>query len=117
MHEVSIVEGLVSLVSAQQKEHKFLCVHEVHIACGMYNCLSEENLNFCLQTVAEGTCLEKAIIKIRRLPERWQCRTCRKDFFKEDTKIALNTHCPHCGAAEVIPRPNSEIYLDKLEVD
>ncbi|MBF0330889.1 MAG: hydrogenase maturation nickel metallochaperone HypA [Candidatus Omnitrophica bacterium] len=117
MHEVSIVEGLITQVSAQQKERKFKTVHEVHIACGMYNCLSEETLNFCMQTVAEGTCLAKAVIKVRRLAERWQCLACRKEFFQEDRKPLLDTACPHCAAKDVIPRPNNEIYLDKLEVD
>ncbi|MFH0754567.1 MAG: hydrogenase maturation nickel metallochaperone HypA [Candidatus Omnitrophota bacterium] len=117
MHEVSIVEGLISLVSTQQKERQFTRVHEVHIACGMYNCLSEETLNFCLQSAGEGTCLEKAMIKVRRLPERWQCHGCRKEFFQEEKKPLLDTVCPHCGSKEVVPRPNNEIFLDKLEVD
>jgi Zn finger protein HypA/HybF involved in hydrogenase expression len=89
----------------------------VHIACGMYNCLSEETLNFCLQTSAEGTALEKAVIKVRRLPERWQCLGCRKEFFEGEKKPVSDMICPHCASKDVIPRQNNEIYLDKLEVD
>ena len=115
MHEVSIVEGLIDLVEKQKTQHQFSRVLEIHIACGIYNCVSEETLNFCLKTVAEGTCLEAAVVKVNRLPERWSCKPCRSEFPRE--KKDDDPHCPKCGSASVVPLLNSEIYLDKLEVE
>ncbi|MFH0986031.1 MAG: hydrogenase maturation nickel metallochaperone HypA [Candidatus Omnitrophota bacterium] len=114
MHEIAIIEGLVDLVEKQRAIHSFSKVLEIRVACGIYNCASEENLNFCLGTLSKGTCLEGAVVKVVRLPERWQCSSCESPFEKssgEDQK------CPRCGASTVLPLLNSEIYLDKLEVD
>ena len=115
MHEIAIVEGLIDLVGQQKEKYKFSRVVEIQIACGPYNCASEENLNFCLKAVAEGTCLEAALIKVNRLPERWQCPACKIDIIKERRGVEL--HCPTCYSMALVPLSNSEIYLDKLEVE
>jgi len=115
MHEVSIIEGLIDIVEKQKEKHQFSKVLEIHIACGVYNCVSEENLEFCLKTVAQGTYLETAIIKVNRLPERWSCKQCHSEFHKE-TK-SEDPCCSKCGSSNVVPLLNSEIYLDKLEVE
>ena len=49
MHEVSIIEGLIDLVEAEKVKHHFTRVLEVQINCGIYNCVSQENLEFCLK--------------------------------------------------------------------
>jgi len=115
MHEISIVEGLIDLIEKQKEKHHFSRVLEIRIACGVYNCVSEENLDFCLKTVAQGTYLETAAIKVHRLPERWSCKACRQEFPKEVKGDDLC--CPQCGSSNVVPLLNSEIYLDKLEVE
>ncbi len=115
MHELSIVEGIFDLVDKQKKLHQFTRVLEVRIACGVYNCVSEDNLNFCLKTISEGTCLDSARITVIRLPERWSCSLCHCEFARE--KKAVDPVCPQCSAVNVVPLLNSEIYLDKLEVE
>jgi hydrogenase nickel incorporation protein HypA/HybF len=115
MHEVSIVEGVIDLIEKQKEIHKFERVIEIRIACGIYNCASDENLNFCLKTVAEGTYLETALITVKRLPERWKCSACKIDFVRENSKV--DASCPKCATTDVVPLLNSEIYLDNLEVE
>lgn len=115
MHEVSIIEGMIDLVEKQRAIHHFKKVQEIHLACGIYNCVSEENLNFCLKTVAQGTCLEGVILKVHRLPERWRCPSCEMDFVVENKDV--EACCPKCRSSSVLPLLNSEILLDKLEVE
>jgi hydrogenase nickel incorporation protein HypA/HybF len=115
MHEISICEGLVSLVEKQKKLHDFSRVLKLQVACGVYNCVSEETLNFCFHTIAKGTYMEDAMIAIHRLPERWSCPACKADFVREDLKA--DPVCTRCGAKDVLPLLNSEIYLDNLEVE
>lgn len=114
MHEVSIIEGLIDIVEKQREQHGFSRVGEVRIACGIYNCVSEENLRFCLQTVGKGTCLEDARITVHRLPERWSCVSCEADFVRGE--CLENLVCPRCASSNVLSRLNNEIYLDSLEV-
>jgi len=115
MHEVSIVEGLIELVEKEKEKHHFSRVLEVQIVCGIYNCVSEENLEFCLKTVAKGTYLETAKITVNRLPERFSCQSCAHEFPQEVKEG--EPCCPKCGSLGVLPLLNSEIYLDKLEVE
>jgi hydrogenase nickel incorporation protein HypA/HybF len=115
MHEISICEGLVSLVEKQKKLHEFSRVLKLQVACGVYNCVSQETLNFCFQTIAKGTYMENAVITIHRLPERWSCPACKIDFVRENMKV--DPACTRCGSGNVLPLLNSEIYLDNLEVE
>jgi len=115
MHEVSIVEGLIDLVEKEKEKHRFSRVLEIQIVCGIYNCVSQENLEFCLKTVAKGTYLETAIIKVIRLPERWSCKLCHHEFSKNVKED--DPRCPKCGSPGVVPLLNSEMYLNKLEVE
>jgi hydrogenase nickel insertion protein HypA len=115
MHEIAIVEGLIELIGKQKERHQFARVVEIRINCGKYNCASEENLNFCLKTAAAGTYLENALIKVNRLPERWECPSCKTGIVKENEDDEVR--CPKCGSAVLVPLLNSEIYLDKLEVE
>jgi hydrogenase nickel incorporation protein HypA/HybF len=115
MHELSICEGLVSLVEKQKKLHEFSRVLKIQVACGVYNCASEETLNFCFQTITKGTYMEKAVITINRLPERWSCPACKSEFERKDKESV--PVCARCGSGNVLPLLNSEIYLDNLEVE
>jgi hydrogenase nickel incorporation protein HypA/HybF len=115
MHELAIVEGLIDLINREHEKHGFSHVHTIQVACGIYNCVSEENLNFNFRIATEGTYLETAKIVIRRLPERWTCSACKGEFIRESK--TRDIVCPACNSSLVIPLLNSELYLDNLEVD
>ena len=86
MHEVSIVEGLIELVEKEKEKHHFSRVLEVQIVCGIYNCVSEENLEFCLKTVAKGTYLETAKITVNRLPDAFRASSVRMSSPKKSKR-------------------------------
>lgn len=114
MHEISIVEGVLKIIDREKEKHHFKKVLRIEITCGQYNCISEDNLNFCLETVTKSTYLEGAKFKIHRLPEGYRCLDCNTAFEKENG-VALV--CPGCHSGNTINVPNNEMYLSKLEVE
>ena len=114
MHEISIVEGVLEIIEKEKKKHNFNKVKLIEIVCGKHNCICEDNLNFCLETVANSTYIEGARFKIRRLPERHRCIECNREFEKQE---AAGSICPYCRSENLMQLPNSEMYLSKLEVE
>ncbi|MBU1863582.1 MAG: hydrogenase maturation nickel metallochaperone HypA [Candidatus Omnitrophica bacterium] len=114
MHEVAIVEGIIASVEKQKKEHAFYSVISIAIMCGKYNCVSEENLNFCWHVATQGTYLETAKLHVHRLPERYRCSKCNKEFSLKQKEDFI---CPTCLSRDVMPLLNSELYLNQLEVE
>ena len=114
MHEVSIVEGMLEILEEQRQKNNFKKVLRIEIVCGKYNCASEETLSFCFHNViSKDSYLSEAVIEVKRLPEKYGCGSCHKEFFQE-TEVAK---CPHCESSNIIPQLNSEIYLNQLEVE
>ena len=80
MHELSIVQGLVSNIEHQKKKYNFDKVLSVDIMCGKYNCLSEETIQFCYDLVTENSYMHGAHIKLLRLTKDCVCMHCRNEF-------------------------------------
>lgn len=66
MHELSIIEGIIHRIDVLRKEHNFLKVKEIVLKSGKYNCLSEQNLQFCFEAITGATYMEGARIKVNR---------------------------------------------------
>jgi hydrogenase nickel insertion protein HypA len=112
MHELSIVDGIIRNIEATRRRCRFEKVREIEVSCGKYNCLSEENLQFCFDAVAKSSYLEGAKLKVARREVSYRCSGCGAELSSD----APAGECPACKGAEITPEPNS-IYIEKLEVD
>jgi len=114
MHEISIAQGILDIVSKEREKHNFSKVTLIEIVCGKYNCLSEEHLTFCFELVAKTPCLEGVKIQVQRLSDKYKCRDCAKKFGEQ--KGAVLT-CPACMSENVDNVLDNHIYLSKIEVE
>ena len=63
MHELSLMDDLVTQVTAELAGHR---VHVVRLELGTASCASAEALQFCFQICAKDTPLESATLEIIR---------------------------------------------------
>ena len=66
MHELSIAEGIIDCIEKQRKKYKFARPKMIELICGKYNCLSEENIQFCFSALTKSTYMEGARLKITK---------------------------------------------------
>jgi len=114
MHELSVVEGILRIVEIQKRKHRFSRVKLIEIVCGKFNCLSEDNLQFCFDAVTESSSLKGVRLKIVRRGEDYRCAACNAEFGAE---TAPPSACPACRSTDVIPRMDHAVYVRSLEVE
>lgn len=68
MHELSIVNGIISHIERQKTEHNFDKVLSVELSCGPYNCISDDNIQFCFNAIAGSSWISGAKVAIKRRP-------------------------------------------------
>jgi hydrogenase nickel insertion protein HypA len=113
MHELSIIEGVISAILKEKERHHFSRVTGVEIVCGRYNCISESNLQFCFDAVVQPEWMKGARLKVRRLPGKSVCTRCSHEF---ETIEKGKHRCPRCSSDEIIDIIDNTVYIENLEV-
>lgn len=114
MHELSIVQGIIRIIDDQQKVSSFFKVNSIELVCGKYNCLSEENIQFCYNALAESSCLKGASVQVVRVTQPLYCRDCSHEFSDRDLSREA---CPLCDSHDIVQLKENAIFVSKLEVD
>lgn len=66
MHEASVCREIVDIVSQAALENDIAQVYEIVLSVGEYSCVNEQQLNFYMDVMAKGTCMEKARIRLEK---------------------------------------------------
>lgn len=109
MHDLSLVQGILKNIEKQRKIHGFKKLDSVEILCGKFNCLSEENLQFCFDAAVKSTDLEGAHLKVRRISDGFCCLNC-------GTESPEQGECRICGLSKMAAADSNTIYIRAMEV-
>lgn len=112
MHEMSLVEGLVSLVEEEAARQSFKGVKTVVLEVGAASHVSAEALSFCFEAIARGTIVEGARLEIKLVPASGWCFTCSQTV-PVDGRFSP---CPKCGGHQVQMTGGDELRVKELEV-
>ena len=66
MHESTVCREIVDIVTDAAAANDITQVYEVIVSVGEYSCINESQLNFYLDVMAQGTCMEKARIRVEK---------------------------------------------------
>jgi len=108
MHELAVMESIVSAVEENVRPARVACVRlQVGQLCGVV----PEALRFCFDVCARGTALEGAALEIQEVCGLGRCRRC-------GVQIAMASFldlCP-CGSAELDVLAGKELRIEEVEV-
>jgi hydrogenase nickel incorporation protein HypA/HybF len=113
MHELSIMQGALSQALDQARQAGAVRVHEIRLRIGVLSGVVPEALQFAFEALAAGTPAEGARLTIEKVPARFWCGTCSREFVAE----ALFADCPDCHNPSGTLRSGRELELVSLEVD
>ncbi|MBZ2171364.1 hydrogenase maturation nickel metallochaperone HypA [Nitratidesulfovibrio sp. SRB-5] len=111
MHESSIVEGILRIVSDEAARHGAPRISRVNLAVGLLACVEPRTLTACFELLAEGTPAEGAPLDVQLLPLRGVCLACG-DVETRKRKFS----CPSCGDDAVHWIGGRELYIASIEV-
>ncbi len=109
MHELSIAEAIVEMVSAKAGGRP---VEAVRIRVGRLAGVVTESLEFCFALAATGTPLDGATLEIEQPPGAAHCRSCGQDWELADLILL----CP-CGSADVEVTSGRELDVATVRVE
>ncbi len=112
MHEVSIAEGILSVVESTLVNEPDAKVSSVTVNIGELAGVESQALLFAWDSVVRGTLAEGAKLVIEQVAGEAWCMKCAKN-------VPLHRHgdpCPQCGGYQLMPVKGHELKVASLEL-
>lgn len=112
MHEMSLAEGIRTIVQDQARQHGFARVTRLRLEIGRFAGVEKPALEFAFDVVMRGSPAEGAALEMIDLPGRALCYDCLKQV-EIDDRLAP---CPLCGGGRLMPEGGDEMRIRDMEV-
>jgi len=112
MHEMSLCEGIRTVVEDQARAHKVDRIVRVRLEIGRFAGVEKPALAFAFDVVMRGSVAEGAALDMIDLPGRANCFDCGHEV-EIDDRLAP---CPDCGGTRLMPVSGDEMRIKDLEV-
>jgi hydrogenase nickel incorporation protein HypA/HybF len=113
MHELSIMQSALSLALDQARQAGAGRVQVIRLRIGALSGVVPDALEFAFEALKPGTPAQGTELAIERVPARFWCATCRREFQSDD----MLAECPDCHSLSGELRAGREMELASLEVD
>jgi hydrogenase nickel incorporation protein HypA/HybF len=113
MHEMSIIESLLSLALDDAKKADARRIVSIKLIVGELTGVEKEAVSFCFGFLAKNTIAAGALLDFNYTKAQLRCRDC--DFIFPWDK--LNYDCPKCLKKAVEIVGGRELYIESLEVE
>lgn len=111
MHEMSLCEGIRSIVEDQARAHGFSRVTRLRLEIGRFAGVEKPALEFAFEAVMLGSPAEGAALEMIDLPGRALCFDCGENVEIEERFAP----CPRCGGGRLMPE-EGEMRVRDMEV-
>lgn len=111
MHEMSLCEGIRSVIEDQARIHALKRISRVRLEIGRFAGVEKDALSFAFDVVMRGTPAEGAELVMLDLPGKALCYDCGQEVEIED-RLAP---CPNCGGGKLMPNGGDEMRIKDLE--
>jgi hydrogenase nickel incorporation protein HypA/HybF len=113
MHEMTIAESIVELVTEHARRDGFQRVRSIRLLIGALSHVDVRALEFGFDVVAQGTAAAGASLSIERPVGIGYCTSC-----SEQVEIsAYGDPCPRCGGHQWLTVSGDEMRVVDLEVE
>lgn len=112
MHELSLAESLRELIEEQALAEKFTKIEVVYLEVGQLSHVEADAMQFCFDSVMQGSLAEGAKLIISRPKGIGECLHCNKQ-----SKIDhLYDPCTHCGEFGLKVIKGDQVKITSLKV-
>ncbi|MDD5448041.1 MAG: hydrogenase maturation nickel metallochaperone HypA [Actinomycetota bacterium] len=112
MHELSVVESMVSIVLKHAETNHASRVEKINLVLGEASSVVEEPVRFYFELLSKETIAEGADLNFRKTPFQASCNKCGKEFHIE----GIDFSCPSCGSSETTIVSGSEFQVESIEI-
>jgi len=113
MHEVSIIQSVIEIVTKQALENKLTKINNVSLRIGELSGVMSESLEFAFDSCIKGTMLEESTLDIEIVSALGECNDCKLEFPIEH----FNKLCPSCNKFCTKIIRGYELNINSIEGD
>ncbi len=113
MHELSIANRIVELVTEHLREVGAARATAITLRIGTLSCVHEDALRFSFDLVREGTPLAAAELRVVTVPVAIWCEACGREVVLPGIQKFA---CPDCGTPSGDIRAGRELDLESIEL-
>ena len=113
MHELALTEGILSIVSSEQKKSGFSRVLEIDLCIGEYSGVIPSCIEEFFPLAAKGTAAENARLMMNTVKAEFECMDCGFRGTPDQHKAC----CPTCGSTAIRMTAGREFYVENLIVE
>ncbi len=113
MHELSIAQNIIELVSEQCLKKGFKEIEAINIRVGRAAGIMPDALSFTFNTIKSGSIAQNASLNIEEIPVTGLCKDCDNTFISEEEYVLC---CPFCKGLSFIITAGRELDIIDMEV-
>ena len=113
MHEVSLMQNLLDIVSKTVEKEGGKKATLIHLRVGELSGVNRDALEFAFEVLSKGTVADGGKLEIERVPLHVRCRDCGKEFDPDE----LSFRCEYCGSANIEIVSGREMEIDYILMD
>jgi hydrogenase nickel incorporation protein HypA/HybF len=113
MHEVSIAQNLLDIVSRQCIEKGFTEIESINIRVGRASGILPDALLFAFNAIKPDSIARNAKLSIAEVPVTGHCSDCEDTFISEQEYIFC---CPICEGTSFVVTNGRELDIVDMEV-
>ena len=113
MHELALTEGILKIVSAEQKKSGFERVLAIDLKIGEYSGIIPDCIEEYFPLVSKGTAAEGAKLRMDVIPAEFTCTDC--DW--SGSMPRGSACCPNCRSTAVRMTSGREFFVNNLVVE
>ncbi len=111
MHELSVVEGMVHILTRTARENALKRIVAVRLKLGRLRGFDPRQIVLCFEMLSEGTRAQGARLEINVVPPRCHCRSCGRIWEPDGFLLT----CPTCGENNAEIEGGRELYIENVE--
>ncbi len=118
MHEMSIAQSLIGIVSEEMAKHGATRLVSVRVRHGALAAVVPHALTFAWEALTQEGPLAGARLDMEEIPVLLRCSSCGREFTPAECDRLLLIPCPACGedlGHEVLE--GKELYIENLEAE
>jgi hydrogenase nickel incorporation protein HypA/HybF len=112
MHEMSLAEGVLTVIQDTARAQGFSRVRTVWLEIGQLAAVERESLRFSFDVVTRGSLADGAALEIVDVPGTAWCMQCSESV----PLSARGEACPRCGSYQLQVTAGGEMRVKELEV-
>jgi hydrogenase nickel incorporation protein HypA/HybF len=111
MHELSLMEGIISIVEQAARANNFTRVTTIHLVLGELTTAYPDALLAAFDAWAEEPLFSNTVLEIERVPISAICLDCGFEFHPDKIRF----ECPQCCSLRVEMGNGQEFFVDYID--